>query len=252
MIEHSTLLEKEVIITGGASGIGLSAVLELSKRFKQVHVLDITEPVVELRENVIYYDCDVSNATQLQMIAEQLAGRDLYGLFCCAGILESNRLEETSLERMQQVVNVNLLGTLYTLKFLLPLLQQQVMSNVLLMGSDQSFVGKEKNSVYGCTKAAVAQLAKSMAMENAEFNMRVNCICPGTVDTPLYRAAIQRASKNTGISQENIMQELAAEQPLKRIAQSREIVAFIAFLLSEESSYINGAALPIDGGYTAQ
>ena len=128
----------------------------------------------------------------------------------------------------------------------------QAQGAILLMGSDQTLIGKGRSSVYGLTKAAIGQLAKSTAIDYAPFNIRVNCLCAGTTDTPLLDNAVARYGELSGLQQNEIRSELDRAQPIDRIARPEEIARVACFLLSEESSYMTGALVAADGGYTAQ
>lgn len=123
---------------------------------------------------------------------------------------------------------------------------------MVLIGSDQSFIAKPGNSIYGATKGAIAQLTKAVALENAHYPVRVNCVCPGTIDTPLYRYAVERFVARTGTPLTEIEQELNQAQPLGRIGQASEVANVVDFLLSSQASFITGALIPVDGGYIAQ
>ncbi|MGI9162411.1 MAG: SDR family NAD(P)-dependent oxidoreductase [Mycobacterium sp.] len=123
---------------------------------------------------------------------------------------------------------------------------------ILLMGSDQSLVGKGRSSVYGLTKGAIGQLTKSAAIDYAPHGIRVNCLCAGTTDTPLLHGAIERYHRLSGIPTAEIREGLDTAQPIPRVATPEEIAKVAVFLLSEESSYITGALIAADGGYTAQ
>lgn len=239
-----------IVITGGSSGIGLAAAKKLAHRFKTVYLIDIQKPM-EAIDNAVFIECDVSDMPSVEQAVKKIDA-PLYGLFSAAGVLESNRLEMTSVERIHEVVDINLKGTLFILKAFLPIFQAQGHGNIVLCGSDQSFVGKSGNSLYGATKAAIAQLCKAMAVENAEFNIRVNCVCPGTIDTPLYQAAIQRHAKKVGISIDDVVDALSKEQPIQRIGTAEEVAELVGFLMSDQASFMTGSLIPIDGGYTAQ
>ena len=172
-------------------------------------------------------------------------------LFANAGIHRFANLEETSVEEFESVLSVNLKGVFYTLKAVIPVMKAQMHGAILLMGSDQTLVGKGRSSVYGLTKAAIGQLAKSTAVDYASFNIRVNCLCPGTTDTPLLDGAVARYGELSGVRQDEIRTELGNAQPIARIARPDEIARVACFLLSEESSYMTGALVAADGGYTA-
>ncbi len=124
--------------------------------------------------------------------------------------------------------------------------------SIVLMGSDQSFVGKGCSSVYGLTKAAIGQLTKSTAIDYAAYGVRVNCVCPGTMNTPLFENAVESLSKKTNTPKNEIHNQLYQAQPLQRIGRPEEIASAVLFLCSDEASFITGTLLPVDGGYTAQ
>ena len=131
-------------------------------------------------------------------------------------------------------------------------MKQQQKGSIVLMGSDQVFVGKASSSVYGMTKGAIGQLTKSTAIDYAPFNIRVNCICPGTIDTPLLHKAVDHFSTKTGTAQDEIYKSLDGVQPMGRIGKPEEIAQSVAFLLSDESSFTTGSLFAVDGGYVCQ
>jgi NAD(P)-dependent dehydrogenase (short-subunit alcohol dehydrogenase family) len=124
--------------------------------------------------------------------------------------------------------------------------------SIITIGSDQSTISKYNSAVYGMTKAALLSLTRSTALDYAKYNIRANCIGAGTIDTPLYRSAIQRYSEHSGIQLEDIEQDEAKEQPLGRVGLATEVAALAYFLSQDEVSYITGALIPIDGGYIAK
>lgn len=248
------VLVKTLLITGGSSGIGLAtAQIALEqKRFNQIYILDIQAPSFK-HSNLHYIACDVSDHQQVKAAVDQIGStHTITHLFICAGVLESNRLENSTAERLQQVININLMGAIFALKTVLPYMQKNNQGNIVLTGSDQSFIGKAGNAVYGCTKAAIANLAKSMAVENSEFNIRVNCICPGTIDTPFYQQATINYAKRNNLDLAQVRAELASEQPIGRIGTAEEVGQLALFLLSDQAGFMTGSVIPIDGGYTAQ
>ena len=131
-------------------------------------------------------------------------------------------------------------------------MKQQQKGSIVLMGSDQVFIGKASSSVYGMTKGAIGQLTKSTAIDYAPFNIRVNCICPGTIDTPLLHKAVDHFSAKTGTAQDEVYKSLDGVQPMGRIGKPEEIAQSIVFLLSDESSFTTGSLFAVDGGYVCQ
>lgn len=243
---------KVVVVTGGSTGIGAATVKHFIKEGAKVYVLD-TQPLSYQLANANFIPCDVSDYPSIQRVIAQIFQMEyqIDHVVANAGIHLFARLEETSIEDMQRVIHVNLLGTLYTLHEVLPIMQKQQSGTIVLLGSDQSFIGKSSSTVYGCTKGAIAQMTKSLALDNAIYNIRINCVCPGTTDTPLYRRVVEIFAEKTATSQAIIHDSIQKEQLLQRIAMPEEIANVILFLSSQESSFVTGSLYPVDGGYTA-
>jgi NAD(P)-dependent dehydrogenase (short-subunit alcohol dehydrogenase family) len=187
-------------------------------------------------------------ALAIQAIAQQAHQIDY--LFCNAGIHLFANIEESRLNEVHAVINTNLLGTIYCLQSILPIMKQQNHGSIVLMGSDQAFVAKEQCAIYGATKAAIAQLAKSTALDYARYNIRVNCVCPGTIDTDMYRNVLKKFIEQTGESEAELHAMVANKLPLKRIGQPEEVAHVVGFLCSTAASFMTGALVSVDGGYT--
>lgn len=244
-------LNKVAIVTGGTTGIGKETISQLSQEGARVYNFDITQ---SQPNHGRFIECDVGDYAQVQQAISRVLEKEenIDMLFANAGVHLFANIEETSLEEFDRVIDTNFKGVFYLLKEVLPIMKVQKKGRILLMGSDQSFIGKGKSAVYGMTKGAVAQLTKSTAIDYAEFNININCICPGTINTPLLDGAVDRFKSLTGIEGEEIMQMLESAQPIKRIAEPSEIARVACFLLSEENSFMTGSLVPVDGGYTCQ
>src|SRR5689334_16541524 len=120
------------------------------------------------------------------------------------------------------------------------------------MGSDQTFAGKASSSVYGMTKGAIGQLTKSTAIDYAAYNIRANCICPSTIHTPLLYKAVDVFGGCTSSAKQAVYKDLDKVQPIGRIGKPGEIAAAVAFLLSDENSFMTGSLVSVDGGYVCQ
>ncbi|USE38347.1 SDR family NAD(P)-dependent oxidoreductase [Endozoicomonas sp. SCSIO W0465] len=242
---------KVVIVSGGTSGIGLATGQRLSGEGARVYNLDIVDSeAVGSR----FIHCDVSSFDQVQNAVQSITAAEgkIDALFANAGIHKVGTIEDTTVEEMQRVIGVNCFGIFYLLKTVLPVMRKQQCGSVLLMGSDQSFVGKGSSAVYGMSKGAVAQLAKSTAIDYAPFNIRVNCICPGTCETGILKNAVGELNQLSGVSETETLNRLKTAQPMKRIAKPAEIASLACYLLSSENSFMTGALVPVDGGYTCQ
>ena len=242
---------KIAIVTGGSTGIGKETILKLSAEGAKVYNLDVAEAQ---NAACTFISCDVSDFSQVEKAVAQVVsesgGVDL--LFANAGIHLFANIEQTSVAEFERVLAVNCSGVFFMLKAVLPVMKKQLHGNILIMGSDQSFVGKSMSAAYGMTKGAVAQLTKSTAVDYAEFNIKINCICPGTIDTQLLHKAVDKFKSLTGMDDRAVMDILEGAQPIKRIAEPSEIARVACFLLSDENSFMTGALVPVDGGYTAR
>ncbi len=243
---------KTAIITGASSGIGLATARLLTQKGCRVFNVDIAPG--NDTAGVEWIPCDVSDKQQLARAIEKVAAASdrIDFLFANAGVHLFAGIEETSDEDFERVTGINIRGTFYTLKYVLPIMRKQGGGSVVLMGSDQTQVGKAQSAVYGLTKGAIGQLTKSTAIDYAPFGIRCNCICPGTIDTPLLTAAVKRYSAINQADPEEVLTSLNTIQPLGRIGRPEEIAQAVIFLLSDESSFMTGALVAADGGYIAQ
>lgn len=239
------------VITGASSGIGKATLELLKKEGSLVFNLDISPPEPP---DPYFIDCDVSNRVKVEQAIRIIYEREkrIDFLFANAGRHLFASIEDTSYEQLESLVGINLLGTFYLLKTVIPIMKQQQKGSIVLMGSDQSFVGKASSAVYGMTKGAIAQLTKSTAIDYAAFNIRVNCICPGTIQTPLLDNAVKQFVQKSGQDAAAVFASLDRAQPLGRVGRPEEIANAVRFLFSDDSSFITGALIAADGGYTCQ
>lgn len=247
----SSFAQKTIVITGASSGIGRATKLLLREKGAIVYNLDIL-PDEDDRDHFLMTDMRSSAEifASIRLIEEKENKID--GLFANAGKHLFASIEETTEAQLNDIVSVNILGVFHLLKAALPILKKQGQGAVVLMGSDQAFIGKGQSAVYGLTKGAIGQLTKSTAIDYAPFNIRVNCVCPGTIETPLLEGAVKRYAAISGLDNESIYEGLQKAQPLGRIGQPSEIATAVAFLLSEESSFMTGTLMSVDGGYICQ
>ena len=241
--------EKVGLVVGGASGMGNAVVRLMNQAGVKTHVLDI-KPT----SDGVFQQCDVRDYDQVRRCITQVVARDrrIDLLFIAAGVHLFANIEQTSIEDFERVLSINTKGPFYVLKEVLPIMRQQRSGNIVLMGSDQVFIGKGSSAVYGLSKAALGQLTKSTAIDYAPYNVRVNCVCPGTVDTPMIPPSVERFHQASGIPVDDIWEMLRKAQPIQRLATPEEIGKAVMFLLSDECAYMTGALLSVDGGYTSQ
>lgn len=241
------------VVTGGSLGIGLAVCEVFSSNGYQVVNLDIrdfdTAPL-----NGEWLHCDVSVVANVTSAIEQVVAK--YGridaLVCNAGIHISATIEDTDEAVLDKVFNLNVKGAYGAIKATLPTMKKQGVGAIVVMGSDQSFVGKRNSFAYGLTKSALASVAKTTALDYAPYNIRVNAVCPGTIDTPLFHNAIDKYVARSGENKEDVVKEEAATQPIGRLGQPEDVAELTYFLCSEKASFITGSLHAVDGGYTAQ
>jgi NAD(P)-dependent dehydrogenase (short-subunit alcohol dehydrogenase family) len=241
--------DKIAVVVGGASGMGNAVVRLLAGEGCRTHVLDVKDTA-----DGLFQACDIRDYHQVRECVKKVMKQDgrVDLLFVAAGVHLFANIEETAIEEFESVLATNLKGPFYVLKEVLPIMRKQKSGNVVLMGSDQVFVGKGSSAVYGLSKAALGQLTKSTAIDYARYNIRVNCICPGTIDTPMIRPSVERFHETSGIPIKEIYQILRKAQPIQRLGTPEEIGKAVLFLLSDDCPFMTGALISADGGYTCQ
>ena len=241
-------MKKTCIVTGGSSGIGLSIVQLFLANNYQVFNLDITPS-----DNGIFKACDITNVDAVgQIINEISAQHTIDVLVSNAGIHFSGTIENTSEAEFDRVFNINVKGAYAAVKAVLPSMMANNAGSIIIMASDQSLIAKHNSFAYNMSKAALASIAKTTALDYASYNIRSNAVCPGTIETPLYHQAIDKYCERSGDDKAQIHQEESDLQPLGRLGQPEEVAELVLFLASEKSKFITGSLQVIDGGYTAQ
>ena len=256
MTTFGSLAGKVAFITGAGQGIGRATAVLFAKQGAAVGLLDITadsvravaEEITSEGGRALALEGDVSRKAEVeQAIAEtnrQLGGLDV--LVNNAGVTLTRPFVETSAEDIDHLVAVNLKGVIYASQAAIPFMVEAEGGAIVHDASNAGLVGRPWQSVYGATKAGIVSLTKSMALSLARDNIRVNCICPGSIDTPMLRSALASSGDFEGNWHKT---ELVI--PLGRIGAPDDIAAATLFLASDAARYITGVALPVDGGRTA-
>lgn len=238
---------KNIIITGGASGIGLATAKKLSKYNKIVIAdckkveQDFIKNNFENIENIYFFNCDISKTDDIlnlkQYTLDNLGKLDY--LICCAGIMplpcEIDNITDKNIDR---TIDVNLKGTFKCLNILGNLIKETSKTgSIVNISSIDGLIGEPYGVIYSTTKAGIISLTKSFA-RYFKGDIRVNCVAPGLIDTPLTDSTGEEPSWTTDYS------------IIKRIGKPEEIADSIIFLLSDNASYITGQVLTVDGGFT--
>ena len=246
------LRDKVAIITGAASGIGKATAILFAEHGAKVVVADIDEnggnqTVANIKDNdneAIFIHTDVTINEDTEQMVEKTV--NTYGkldvLFSNAGIAMRLPVADLSVEDWHRCLDVNLTGVFLCAKAAIPVMKQNGGGSIINMSSIYGLVGADVRAAYVASKGAVTNLTRGMALDYAEDNIRVNCICPGFVETPLVAGVVKNPTE---------YQKLANKHPMRRLGQPEEIAYGALYLASDESAFVTGIALPIDGGYTA-
>ena len=257
VFEEMRLAGKVAIITGAGSGIGRATAIMFAKEGASVVVADLDrekgmETVSFIKKEdgeARFVAVDVSNAADVQKMVRSTV--DAYGkldiLVNNAGIYVLANLVETGEDDWDRILDINLKGVFLCSKYCIPQMIKGGGGTIVNVGSEAGIVGIKNQVAYNVSKSGVISLTKSAAIDFAADNVRVNCVCPGTTETPLVKAHL-----NATPEPEKARRELQAVRPANRLGRSEEIAAGILYLASDESPYATGSILSIDGGYTAQ
>lgn len=251
------LEHKVAVITGAGSGIGRETALLFAEEGAKVVIADIDEKqgrtTVKMIEDkggdALLVPTDVTISTQVKNMVK--SALDAYGrldiLVNVAGIFTEGDVIQTSEDSWNRILGVNLLGIFLCMKYCIPEMMKTGAGAVVNIASEAGLVGIANQVAYNVSKSGVIALTRSTAVDFATKNIRVNCICPGRVLTPLVEKVIKDSDDPA-----KTHRVLSEDRPLKRMGKPEDIAAGILFLASDESKYAIGAVLSIDGGYTAQ
>lgn len=238
---------KVAVITGGASGIGLATARKLLSEGAKVVLVDWNEDVSEiaktLNNDALGIRCDVSSDTDVQKcvndIIEKFGHIDF--LVANAGIGGGpNKAHEVSVDEWNKVIGVNQTGVFLMNKYVISEMLKTGGGAIVNTSSMYGLVGTTMSFAYSASKGAINQMTRSLALTYARDNIRVNAVAPGYVDTPIL-AEVPKEAKDA----------MANQLPVGRLGKDTEIANLICYLLSDDASFITGAIVPIDGGFTA-
>ncbi len=246
---------KVTIITGASGGIGKSVAQKVLEEGSKVVLVSrnknkLKKTVEELgkNDNLIYMAADVSHESEVLSVIEQTltAFDKIDSLINCAAIInDPTPFHLMTEDQWTNLINVNLKGTFQPIKAVIPLMIEQKSGNIINISSLLGIraIPKVPFSVYGVTKAGIIMLTKSIAVEYGQYNIRCNCIAPSTIRSPMMEPYLQ---------DENAKRMLEGSFPLKRIGDPEDVANAILFLASDDSKWITGTVMTLDGGISAK
>lgn len=253
-MSNSSLSGKVAVVTGAASGIGFGSAELLASRGAEVALFDVNASQGRVRAGEIgpgatFFETDVSSeesvASSVKAVVEHFGRLDI--LVNCAAIQIMGTLLETTGAHWDQLHAVNLKGVFLCSRAAMPHLQASGAGSIVNISSILGIIGDPDLAAYGAMKGGVIALTKSMAIGYGPSGVRVNCICPGDVNTPMVAAYFDNAPNPAAL-----WAEVNSKYALRRIAEPAEIAEVVAFLASGASSFMTGSILVVDGGLTSK
>lgn len=250
--------DKVVIVTGGNSGIGRAICLEFASHGAKVVLTarrekegqEVLDEIRKMGGEGLFVKCDVSKSSDVENMVKQTIstfGKLDYAVNNAADGGVSKKVTDYPEDRFDSVIAVNLKGTWLCMKYEIPEMLKNGKGAIVNMSAGSGIIGYRMIGPYAASKHAVNGLTKTAALEFAKKNIRINALCPGGVDTWMLSGLF----KATG-DYDNARKQMEMQHPMNRIASPEEIAKSTLWLCSDESSFVTGAIIPIDGGLTAQ
>lgn len=251
--------DKVALITGGNSGIGEAAARRLASEGARVAIVArdhsrgeaLARKIVSDSGEAKFFGADVRDETAVKQMVDAVMQRfgQIDVLVNNAGIINFGTVITADVEEWDTLMATNVRSVFLVSRYVLPHMIAGGGGSVINLGSNLGLVGTRGAAAYVTSKGAVVQLTRAMALDHVDDKIRVNAVCPGTIDTPLVqRQRIGRTEEQLRQSDERLKQR----HPIGRMGTPEEVAAVIAFLASDESSFVTGACYSVDGGYIAQ
>ncbi len=244
--------QKNVIVTGGGSGIGFAITKRFVESGAHVHVLEVNaenaeKNLTDFGKRVTVHICDVSDTDQVREIVDGIAAESPIDILINnAGIAHVGNVENTAPEDMDRLYSVNIKGVYNCMHCTVPHMKKNGGGVILNMASIASTVGILDRFAYSMTKGAVMTMTYSVAKDYLKDNIRCNCISPARIHTPFVDGFVKA---NYPDNQEEMFDKLAKTQPIGRMGKPEEVASLAFFLCSDEASFLTGTDYPIDGGF---
>jgi len=251
--------EKQVaVITGAANGIGEACAIRFAQEGANIACLDLANKLNEavaakcreLGVDALALNCDVTDKDSIQAAIEAILAKwgrvDI--LVASAGIYTGSPLVEVSQAQWQRTIDINLTGVFLTNQAVAPLLMEQKSGSIINLSSMAGKTSWPASAEYSASKSGVIGLTRSVAMEMASFGPTANAVCPGNTLTDMVRNVAEKVGKLDGMTGAEWLEMRARDCPMNRLAEPWEIAGVVAYLASEDSRYITGQAIEVDGG----
>ena len=252
-------LEGQVaIVTGAGRGIGRATALELARQGADVLIAELdqagakrtAEEVGAVGRRAVVAQTDVTSRADLRAMVDR--ARADFGridiLVNNAGIYRAAATLDVTEEHWDAVMDVNAKAVFFATQVVLPVMLAQKRGNIVSVASMAGKIGSTTNLPYNASKAAVISMTKSLALAHAAEGIRVNCVCPGFVETDMWAGVARDQGKLLGMTPEEFTRRRAAQVPLGRLEKPEDVAHVIAFLAGPRSGYMTGQALSVDGG----
>lgn len=253
----SGVQDKVALVTGAAGGLGRATAMQLARQGARLALTDnnatdlnrTVELIQQAGGQVVALAGDVAvSGTSAQLVSLALQTYGAVDAVCnVAGVLSGGTIEEATVAEFDRTMHINCMAQLLLIQQALPALRRSRRASIVNVASVGALAALPMMSIYCASKAAVLGLTRAVATELAP-DIRCNAICPGGIDTPMAQTFL---AQFTPAEREAILPKLTGRQLLKRFAQPEEIASLIVYLASDESSFITGAVLPIEGGHTS-
>ena len=257
-MDNKRFVGQVAVITGAANGIGRACAVRFAQEGASVVCLDLNTDYNEaaaaecrdLGVEALALACDVTAPDSINAAIQ--AAMDKWGridiLVTSAGIYSGAPLPEVSLRQWQRVIDVNLTGAFLSNQAVAPILARQRSGSIINISSMAGKTSWPASAEYSASKSGVIGLTRSVAMELAPYGATVNAVCPGNTLTDMVRNVASEVGGRDGLSAEEWLKMRANDCPMKRLAEPWEIAGVVAFLASQDSRYLTGQAIEVDGG----
>lgn len=257
--------DKVVMITGSTSGVGLGIARNFAKQkaILCINGFTTTNTILEIQaelknlgaKEVFYHPADMSKPETISDMFDQIMKKfgKVEVLINNAGIQFVSPIEQFPPEKWEQIIRIDLIASFYTIRQVLPSMKKNGWGRIINIASAHALVASPFKSAYVAAKHGMLGMTKTVALEVAEEGITVNAICPGYVKTPLVLNQVADTAKIRGLSEEEVIKKvILGAQATKKFVEIDEVAALVLFLCGDQATSITGAALSIDGGWTAQ